>query len=197
MPSLPPWSTPRPTVAVLATGPSLTPQAVDQVRKAGLAVIAVNDAYALAPWCDVLYAADAAWWHVHAQQVQHFKGVKMTADATTPYRSVQRLKQTGVEGYDPTPGHVRTGGNGGYQAVHVAIQAGAKRILLLGFDMGGTHFFGRHPHPLRNTPPSAFANWIGRFQGLIGHGAEIINYTPGSALKCFPSQTLAEALNAG
>jgi hypothetical protein len=131
---------------------------------------------------------------VNAQDALKFPGLKLTADRTVTYRHVIKMKQTGKEGYDPEPGCVRTGGNSGYQALHVAIQSGAKRILLLGFDMGGTHFFGRHVAPLRNTPQHAFANWIGRFPALAGNGAEIINCTPGSALKCFPHVPLAEAL---
>lgn len=113
------------------------------------------------------------------------------------YRSVFKLEQTGRDGFDPTPGCVRTGGNGGYQAIHVAIQSGAKRILLLGFDMHGTHFFGKHPSGLRNTPPETFEKWIPRFKELMGRGAEIINCTPGSALTCFPTNTLEGALYGG
>jgi hypothetical protein len=160
-----------------------------------VAVVAVNDAFRLAPAADVLYAADSQWWDVNAQEALKFQGIKLTADKTVAYRKVVKLKQTGLEGYDPEPGCVRTGGNSGYQAVHVAIQAGAKRILLLGFDMTGTHFFGRHKAPLRNTPEPSFANWIQRFPALIGRGAQIINCTPGSALRCFPCQPLAEALH--
>ncbi len=148
---------------------------MDAVRAAGVPAIAVNDAFLLAPWADVLYAADAQWWGVHAQTALKFAGLKMTADPSVHYRAVLKLKQTGKTGYDPTPGCVRTGGNGGYQALHVAIQAGARRILLLGFDMGGTHFFGRHRDGLRNTPDQTFANWIPRFSALAKVGAEVIN----------------------
>lgn len=190
----PPWLTPSPTVVVMATGPSLTPAQCHLVRQAGVAAIAVNDAYRLAPWADVLYAADAQWWHAHAQDALKFSGLKLTADRTVTYRHVIKMKQTGKEGYDPEPGCVRTGGNSGYQALHVAIQAGARRVVLLGYDMGGAHFFGRHPHPLRNTPEHAFANWIRRFPALNGRGAEIVNCTPGSALTCYPRMPLEEAL---
>lgn len=158
------------------------------------AVVAVNNAFQLAPWADVLYAADASWWYAHAQQALAFEGLKVTADPTLTYREVRKVKQTGTEGYDPTPGNVRTGNNSGYQAVHVAIQAGAKRILLVGFDMKGSHFFGAHKYPLRNPNADSFGRWIRRFPALNGHGAEIINCTPDSALRGFPVMPLNEAL---
>lgn len=182
------------TTIILATGPSLSTRQVGTAQAAHEAkaaeVIVVNDAFRLAPWADILYAADSAWWHVNKDQALAFAGVKMTADARVPYRDVVRLKQTGLEGYDPTPGCVRTGGNGGYQAVHVAISRGAQRVLLAGFDMRGSHYFGPHRGMLRNTDPATFERWIGRFPALAGRGAEIINCTPDSALTCFPTGEL-------
>lgn len=182
------------TTIILATGPSLTLQQVERVHQAHqqkrVRVLVVNDAFRLAPWADLLYAADAAWWHVNAQEALAFAGLKMTCDQMTPFRQVKRIKQTGLDGYDPTPGCVRTGGNGGYQALHVTISEGAERVLLLGYDMKGTHYFGRHGPALRNTDPDTFKRWVARFPALSGRGAEIINCTPGSALTCFPTSQL-------
>jgi len=186
------------TTIILATGPSLSSAQLQRVHAAHqqkrAAVTVVNDAFKLAPWADLLYAADAAWWRVNEQEALAFAGRKASCDQQVPYRAVERLKQTGLEGYDPAPGHVRTGGNGGYQALHLAISEGAERVLLLGFDMKGSHFFGRHAPPLRNTDPATFERWIVRFAALKGRGAEIINCTPGSLLTCFPQQDLENAL---
>ena len=46
------------TCCILATGPSLTP-AQAEYAKGKARVIAVNDAWRLAPWADILYACDA------------------------------------------------------------------------------------------------------------------------------------------
>lgn len=156
------------------------------VSEASLPVVAVNDAFELAPAADVVYAADCAWWLHHAQRALKAPGIKVTASDSTPFQAVKVLRNTGVEGFDPDPSCLRTGGNGGYQAIHLAIHAGAARILLLGFDMRGSHFFGRHPAPLRNTDPGSFVTWAGRFGALNDRGAEIVNCTPGSALRAFP-----------
>lgn len=177
-------------MAVIATGPSLTREQVEQVRD--LPTIVVNDAWQLAPWADVLYAADAKWWRANPEALA-FAGTKVCAQPNRP-TGVEYMRHSGQIGFDPDPMYVRTGGNSGYQAVHVAIHTGAERILLLGFDMHGTHYFGPHTKGLKNTPPSDHARWANLFPGLIGHGAEIVNCTPGSAIECFPCMSIAEAL---
>lgn len=193
------WSVPKmwegKTVAILASGPSMSQEVADAVRAKNVPTIVINDTFRLAPWADMLYAADSGWWDHHAQTALKFEGLKVTAHDCTVYRAVLCLRQSGVEGFDPHPKKIRTGGNSGYQALHVAIQAGAKRVALFGYDMGGgKHWFGAHPPPLRNTDPNSYAVWVERFKGLIGHGAEIVNCTPKSAITCFPKMTLDEAI---
>ena len=100
--------------------------------------IVTNNTRELAPWADVLYAADCHWWR-HYPDALEFAGVKVTADERTADQRVRLLRRTGTDGYDPELGNVRTGGNTGYQCIHLAMQAGAARILLFGFDMRGSH----------------------------------------------------------
>lgn len=142
----------------------------------------------------MLYAADTGWWRYHRNEALKFAGLMVTCNSSVEFKAVKLLKQTGVEGFDHSPDSIKTGGNSGYQAVHVALHTKAARILLLGFDMGGDHFFGKHPKPLRNTEPNTFRIWCERFVKLKDRGAEIINCTPGSALTCFPKMELEAAL---
>lgn len=178
------------TVAVIATGQSLTQDQVDRAK--GLRVIVVNDAFRLAPWADMLYAADARWWQ-HNPDALAFTGKKLCAQPHRP-EGVFYIQSSGVGGFDPDPARIRTGGNSGYQAIHVAIHQGATKIILLGFDMHGTHYFGPHKAPLRNTHEVSFRLWRERFSALNNRGAEIINCTPGSKLRAFPVMTLDQAL---
>ncbi len=60
---------------ILATGPSMSTGVADSVRGFGK-VIAVSDAYRLAPWADVLVSADSAWWYHHKPE---FEGRKFSA----------------------------------------------------------------------------------------------------------------------
>lgn len=188
---------PNSLVVCIATGPSLRAEDVQACR--GQHVIAVNDAYALAPWADVLYACDHRWWAEY-KGVPSFTGLKY-ALTPTPFADVQTLKNTGVDGIERDPNGLRTGQNSGYQALNLAVHVGASRILLLGYDMGKakhgrTHFFGEHPAKLRQTSP--YASFIKHFEHarkpLRNLGVEVINCTRGGFLNCFQRADLATAL---
>lgn len=197
-----PWSVPRiwrgQTAVVMGTGPSLTPDVVACVRGRAR-VIAVNDAYRLAPWAEVLYAADWEWWKHHWDDVRKFRGLKVSIGFQCPYKEVLAVADGGYDGFDDRPTHVRSGRNSGYQAVHLAAHLGAHTVLLCGFDMRKNkhaHFFGDHPPELRNE--SLYDSFIQHFtraaQEYERRGIRVINCTPGSALKCFPFSTLEGAL---
>ncbi len=181
---------PGATIVCAATGPSLTAAQLDRCRL-DARVIAVNNAYQLAPWADVLYACDQKWWHWH-KGVPTFRGLKYSLNASYP--DVKVLKNVGQTGLSSNPSGLMTGHNSGYQAINLAVHLGAARILLLGYDMQGGHFFGKHPD--KSAPP--FAACLKAFPTLVkplaALGIEIVNCTPGSALTCFPMRSLDEAL---
>lgn len=86
------------------------------------------------------------------------------------------------------------GGNSGYQAVNLAYLLGAKTILLLGFDMFGEHYFGKHPDNLNNASPyQSFINSFGTINPKK-HGIEIINCSRQTALEHFPRTTISALL---
>lgn len=183
-------------MAVLASGPSMSREAADQFRE--VPCIVVNSTFRLAPWAWMLYAADRQWWaHPDNRDAMQFAGIKATCEE--PIKGVELLRQTGVTGFDPTPGCIRTGGNSGHQALHIAAQTGASRILLAGFDMKGrTHWHDEHAAPLRNTEPEHYPLWIQRFEviaaRLAKRGIDVVNVTPGSALKAFRMSTIEEEI---
>lgn len=189
---------PDSTVVCLASGPSLTPADVDACR--GLRLVCVNDTYRLAPWADVLYAADDKWWAEH-RGVPTFHGLKFSVGSRAGAWGVQILKQTGGEGLERDPSGLRTGKNSGYQALNLAVHLGAKRILLLGYDMGHhhgkpSHFFGEHPARLRSKSP--YLGFRQCFQTMVkplaAAGIEVVNCSRVTDLACFPRQSLEQAL---
>lgn len=196
------WVVPRcfagRTVCVMASGESLTHEDADAVRAAGIPCVAINNTFRRAPWSWALYAADTAWWkHEDNLDAHGFDGLKISVEKIN---GVHQLQNSGTTGFDPNPSSLRTGGNGGYQGVHLMAHTGASRILLLGFDMRGTsHWHGMHPAPLRNTDPEHYPAWIERFKALDAalkaRGIEVINCTPGSALNVFPMASLADCLS--
>jgi len=212
-----PWTVPRDwegeTVAVLASGPSMSQEVANMVRAARCRVIAVNNQAipttcdgkvlpALAPWADMLYAADVKWWMEHAVAARAFPGLKVTVRTVLPFDDVHSLEQSNLAPYDSRPTHVVSGGNSGYQAAHIAAQRGARRILLCGFDMrdvnGKKHWFGDHPGKL-NTE-QRYSQWVNNFanlaQALKALNVSLINCTPKSALAGMEKLSLEDALNA-
>jgi len=115
---------------------------------------------------------------------------------------VKQLRITGVPGFDPDPGALRTGSNSGYQAIHLAAHFGAKRIILLGYDMRvsgqSTHWHEGHGKPAKSYQAVLSSTFLPKFKSLVGplrdRGVEVINATEGSALTFWPSCNLKEAL---
>jgi hypothetical protein len=163
------------TWAILATGPSMSQALADTVR-GRCKVIAVSDAYKLAPWADVLVSNDRKWWDYHRPQ---FDGLTFAG-----------VEVRDVEKFDDA----RSGENSGLLAMRVAVRLGATRLLLCGFDMGGSHFFGPHHEPRWNTKPARFEVFKRQFADYRPRGVEIINCTEGSALKCYPMARLGDVL---
>ncbi len=183
---------PGQTIVCLASGPSLTKADVEFVR-GKVPVVCVSDTYRLAPWANVLHSCDAKWWNWHPKTVD-FAGLKYTLDKRLNRPDVQRLKTTGHEGLELDPIGVRSGRNSGYQALNIAVHLGASRVVLLGYDMHGDHFFGSHPDQSRPPFRIAMSLWPTVVQPLIDVGVEVINATRNTALTCFRQLSLEKAL---
>jgi hypothetical protein len=183
---------PESLIVCLGTGPSLSGADVQRVQ--GQRVIAINNAYQLAPWADVLYACDVKWWRWH-HGAPTFAGRKyMLQPSCAAYPEVQALRNTGPAGLETDPSGLRTGHNSGYQAINLAVHLGARRIVLLGYDMQGDHFFGRHPD--QSKPPfhrclPVFATLLDPLAAL---GVTVFNCTRRTALTCFPQPALEDVI---
>lgn len=196
------------TVAIVATGPSLTMADVEAVR-GRVRVVAVNDAVRVAPWADALYSSDARWWR-HYAGVPEFAGAKWAigsapgrADVIRPYEEIGVLRHTGVDGLERDPGGLRSGDHSGYAALNLVVHYGVRRVLLLGYDLGRaavgpSHFFGSHPAALPETSETLYAWFRRRYRTIVDVlplvGVTVWNCTPGSRLEVFPRRELLEAL---
>lgn len=195
-----PWIIPRAhegrTVAVLASGHSMSQRVADRLHIAGVPCIAVNTTFKLAPWAWALYAADVEWWgHPSNASAHQFEGLRISCQ---PVKGVHMLRNAGTVGYSDDRDCVHTLGNSGAQAMQIAIKSGAARVLLCGFNMGGKHWHEEHPPGLRSTAPEVYQRWIERMEGvaplIAQRGVDVVNCTPASALTCFRQSTLDEEL---
>ena len=130
-----------------------------------------------------------------------FGGRKITRDehAAEKY-GLEYIKSSPSLGLSLDPQVINEGCNGGYQAINLALHLGAKKILLIGYDMqlgssGQTHWFGDHPDGMP-PPVDMFAQM---YPSLADHaqriGLEIINCSIETALTCFRRESLASALS--
>lgn len=191
------------TVVVVAGGPSLS---LKQVRTVGMAraqgkckVIAVSDAVYPCWFADICYSCDARWWDFH-RGLGTFPSVKVSLNHLGRY-GVQHLRDTGKDGYDPEPGNVRTGGNSGFQAVHLAAQLGAKTIIIVAIDFtdidgAREHWFGLHKG--RMDMHSDTEAWRSHFRTLTDalqdRGVEILNASPISTIDWLKRVSVEEVL---
>jgi len=170
----------------------------------------------LAPWADHLYACDGKWWNRHgAKVVKSFVGERWTTippdDPGPPFHAAMATKYechalyrelSDYDGLAKEPGRITYGGNGGHQAIHLAYNMGATRIILLGFDycdaLGNIdlrkaddtckiHWFGDHPKDL-NTGCD-FMRWLRGIKVLArdlhAAGVEVINCSRRTAIPDF------------
>jgi hypothetical protein len=212
-------------VVCIGGGPSVTKEALELIGAArardAIRVIAVNDAYLVAPWADVCYFADERWWKWHTEgslakhwpwvrfsqeQVKQafadFSGIKVSIEPTgllIKDPAVMMMHSTGPDGLEESPRGLRTGSNGGYQAINLAVLAGGNPVLLIGYDMRFPHgkSHSHNGHPVRHTEDMYVRN-VHKFRTMVPTlkklGVEVINCTPESAVDAFPQGDLASFL---
>ena len=186
---------------VCASGPSLTREDIEASR--GCRVVVTNESWRLAPRADVLYGCDYQWWKRNGG-VPEFRGRKFCQKKSAAREGwgiewVQSVKRDVLFVDDEK--RIGWGGNSGFQALNLAIQFGARRIALLGFDMRidrGLHW--HEDHEGENPLPENVERWRKVLDGQAGwlrkNGVEVINCTSGSALTAYPVMAIAEALEA-
>jgi len=189
-------------VAILASGPSMSDKQATAVHawracnSTQRKVIAINTTFRRAPWADVLYACDWQWWDAYHQEAKEiFKGEFWTqAEQSKKKYDIKIIRSRRGKGLSKIPGVIHQGENSGYQAIGLAQQLGAKQIFLLGFDMQGCHWHG--PHPGKLNRKNIYSSWLEHFKHLAADckaaGVEVVNCTPTTALRSFPTKGWAE-----
>lgn len=211
------WTVPKTwtgeTAFLLAGGPSLIGFDAAVLKGKGR-IITINDSWRLAPSADVLYFCDESWWTYQINrnswpknQVNFheliYKGFWVTCSQQfCAHPQVHALKFTGQTGLEKDPAALKHGSNSGYQAIGLAYHFGVSRIVLLGYDMQcqGTR---THWHEEPRIAAPGFSTVLSKsmlplFDYLAAPlkeaGVEVINATPGSALKCWLYVPLEEIL---
>lgn len=203
-----PFWTPEPKwkdqdVFVIGGGTSLEKFDWELLRPDDVLTIGCNDAYLRGPdICNICVFGDKQWWTLHERGLEAYQASGQCSVFTNCPQLIKRQKKK------PTISwlwmmerkhrglHLDAlswGSNTGCVAVNLALLLGAKRVLLLGFDMKLTG--GRanwHDNSLVKPSPVPYSGFIKGFRYIAKDlpekfpGSEIINITDDSNLHVFP-----------
>lgn len=141
---------------------------------------------------------DRGWWDEYGGRIGgDFELWTSNPESARIYK-LNFIRAEAGAGVSQLPGVIKLGGNSGFQAVGLALLFGAKRVILLGYDMqltgGRTHWHGDHKK-LGNPAADKMKRWHGNFALLAAQtSVPILNATRETALKCFPRVNLSEGL---
>jgi len=172
-------------------------------------VIGVNNAYQIGTWLDVLFFGDCAWYLPHRNRLSAWPKIKVTC--CPRWKGKNKKESEGIhyiakdsnrrEGLTSDPTKVSWNSNSGAASINLAYHFGARRIILLGFDMNvsdtATHWHTGHG----NKPAvikKSFDRHMGKFPKVAEDakalGIEILNASPTSTLDMFPRVNLKDVL---
>ena len=210
---------PKSTVYIIGGGPSINDVDLSLIHDER--VIGVNNAYgdpvgpssrnrklsAYKPrdWVDICWWGDLKWFRWHRPYLRKFQGLVMHCNENTNMEKVDwalgiRRSRSKAMGLEQSSGRICWNKCSGSSAINLAYHLGAKRIVLLGFDMrfidGKKNYHSDHDEKVR---PDPFARFLPAFKHIAKDAnrldLEIINATPDSAIKEFPITTLEDIVD--
>lgn len=160
-------------------------------------IIGINVAYLFGDWIDMVFFGDDGFFNQHKFELATFKGLRVSCVSNVASMSwVKYLPKDGKgRGISENPKTVCWNNNSGAAAISVAANAGAKRIILIGFDMKLNEKNYQHWHNLygkgddvsvRRMQKLPFDRHMRGFapiaQDAKKRGIEIINCSPDSKI---------------
>jgi hypothetical protein len=180
-------------------------------------VIGVNVAYLIGDWIDIVFFGDANFFLTHKHRLAQFPGLRVTCSSHTstpkPLDWVKVLPRNGKKkrGLTDARNKVSWNYNSGAAAINLAVHTGAKRIILLGFDMTLDNNRNQHWHDLygkkkvnanrnhkgtKKSKPLPFDRHKRGFLGIASDaknmGVEIINIGLDSTIEQFEKMSLTD-----
>lgn len=187
-------------VALVASGASLPKDQLHLLRDR-MHVAVIKENYQLCPWAEIVYGCDVHWWR-HRRGLPDYQGLKLAYDKAASFCGIQLIGITNpkddVLSFD-RPGIVASGGNSGFQLFNLVLQFGCTGVLLLGFDMGGEHWYGRNRWDFANNPDASnFKRWARAFDAnaaKVGEmGVDVVNSSKNSRITAYRYATIAETI---
>lgn len=179
-------------VVCIASGASLTEEDCNLVRLSGLPTIVTNTTYQMCPWADILFGYDKKWWEYYINDVKKlFRGRLMSYSGALVNFGVDNLSHTNW---------FKNFQHSGACIIGLAIECGAKQVILLGYDCkidDKAHWHGNHPQGFNNC--KSISQWhihhdeVKKFAER--KGCEVLNASRDTALDCYKKVSLEAVLN--
>jgi hypothetical protein len=121
-------------------------------------VIGINVAYLIGDWIDAMFFGDNKFFQMHKERLAVWPGLKISCLPSTvkvPWVKCLGRDPSRPYGISNNPSMVSWNVNSGSAAISVAANAGAARIILVGFDMSRDSKGKQHWHNFYGTiePP--------------------------------------------
>ena len=152
-----------------------------------------------------MYWTDSRVYSWLKQDIDNFNGLKYTIrDHHSYVGDIKILKKGNKFNLEESKDTLSHGNNSGYAAINLAYHLGAKRIILLGYDMRNdgkkSHYHDGYPVPI--TGDNIYRDeFIPGFQVLADllktKGVEVYNASLNSLLTVWPKITIDKALTFG
>jgi len=188
-------------IIIIGGGPSL--EGFDWERLIPYRTIGCNDAYQLGPEvCDVCVFGDQKWFNAHKADLINFPNPVFTNQPFLHTSSPDWLRTMSRRPSGLYRQELGWGGNTGCIAINLALILGAKRVLLLGFDLkrGLKGQSNWHPHNVGVPNEASWKRFKIGFQQIacdlpkVFPGCSIFNLGPDSGLDVFPKMELDDVL---
>ncbi len=158
----------------------------------------------LAPWASALFFTDHSWFETHREIVEEWPSLVFTLARHSKAALPDKLKRLEIEPWAadfPLPGSmtIRQGRSSGHTAVSLAAALGATTIVLLGYDVSFDNGRSHHHDDYSEADPLIYERdflpaWAGWNEAALRIGVQVLNATPGSALREFPMVLLDDLL---
>lgn len=178
-------------------------------------VIGINMSFLFGPWVDIVFFGDKRWYLANRNELANFNGLKITCHPHLNNHEARSQNIKHLQRDNNKPRGISThkyavswNANSGAAAISVAANAGAKRIILVGFDMSlSADNKNQHWHNMyKNNNKIPEQKKLPFHRHLIGfaqiasdakkRNIEIINASPNSKITQFKKRTVKELLNA-
>lgn len=172
-------------------------------------VIGINISYMIGNWIDMVFFGDKSFFLSNEAQLAKFTGLKVSCHPICErYRWIKYLPRNGSQynGISMAMDKVSWNSNSGAAAISVAAHTGAKRIILLGFDMtlnmqGQQHWHDVYGRRLRDPKKAKALPFTRHLQGFTAiqndarkMNIEILNCSEESVIPNFKKIKLSDVL---